>query len=227
MIVELNEVTKTFADADGGERRTVLDNVSLSIAAGERVAVVGPSGCGKSTLLNIMGTLDAPDSGSVKITGTDVAGMSEKDLSELRASKIGFIFQLHHLLPQATVLENVTLPSLALAGKADSSSVSERAKSLLDKVGLADSLEKRPSQLSGGERQRAAVVRALINQPALLLADEPTGALDQKRAGELVDLLMQINEEEEVALVMVSHNPALAGRMGRTLRFEEGSIAEA
>lgn len=226
MIVELSEVTKSFADSDGGERRVVLDGVSLGVGVGESVAVVGPSGCGKSTLLNLMGTLDLPESGSVSLCGKDVVSLSDREVAALRAEQVGFIFQLHHLLPQATVLENVMLPALALPSKPDTAAVRQRANDLLARVGLADHLQKRPSQLSGGERQRAAVVRALINRPALLLADEPTGALDEKRAGELVDLLLELNGSEKVALVMVSHDPDLAARMRRTLRFQDRKIVE-
>ena len=221
MIAHLENVTKSFADADGGARREVLREITLSIDAGERLAIVGPSGCGKSTLLNVMGTLDRPDSGTVTIAGSDVSKLDDKALAALRVSEIGFVFQLHHLLPQATVLENVVLPSLALKGGASASAVEERARDLLDKVGLSEHQRKKPAQLSGGERQRAAVVRALINRPSLLLADEPTGALDQHRARELVELLLELNAGEGVALVMVTHDLAQAERMGRVLRFGE------
>ena len=168
-----------------------------------------------------MGTLDRPDSGTVTIAGSDVSKLDDKALAALRVSEIGFVFQLHHLLPQATVLENVVLPSLALKGGASASAVEERARDLLDKVGLSEHQRKKPAQLSGGERQRAAVVRALINRPSLLLADEPTGALDQHRARELVELLLELNAGEGVALVMVTHDLAQAERMGRVLRFSE------
>ncbi len=218
-IVSLDSVTKTFPDAEGGARRTVIDSLSLDVAEGESLAIVGPSGCGKSTLLNLMGTLDTPDSGTVTLCGRDVAKLTDRELAALRAAELGFIFQLHHLLPQATVLENVVLPALALPDRGAPAAARERAKDLLAKVGLGDHLAKRPAQLSGGERQRAAVVRALINEPSLLLADEPTGALDQTRAAELVDLLLQLNREEGVALVMVTHDPGQAEQMGRTLQL--------
>ena len=226
MIVTLEEIDKGFPDAEGGARREVLRGVSLSLEAGERVSIVGPSGCGKSTLLNLMGTLDTADSGKVSVCGHDVATLDEKAVSELRASEIGFVFQLHHLLPQATVLENVILPSLAIPKGVAADEVRFRAEDLLDKVGLREHSGKRPHQLSGGERQRAAVVRALINRPSLLLADEPTGALDEGRAGDLVDLLLGLNESEGVALVMVTHDRELAARMGRTLAFEHGGVVE-
>jgi ABC-type lipoprotein export system ATPase subunit len=151
--------------------------------------------------------------------------MKEKELAGLRSGRVGFIFQLHHLLPQCTALENVLVPTLALVDRPDEKETLERAKSLLDRVGLADKGDSRPSQLSGGERQRVAIVRALINQPKLLLADEPTGALDEDNAGRLVDLLVELNEAEQLAVVMVSHDLELAERMGRVVELKAGKIA--
>ena len=225
-MIELESVTKSFPDAAGAVARVVIDCVSLTVADGERLAIVGSSGCGKSTLLNLMGTLDRPDSGEVRIGGRVVSGMGEAELAALRSETIGFIFQLHHLLPQATVLENVMLPSLAVKGGPPQQEVRARAEQLLERVGLHGQRDQKPHQLSGGERQRAAVVRALINKPGVILADEPTGALDQARAGELADLLVDLNEKEGVALVMVTHDPALAQRMGRVLRIVEGKLLE-
>jgi lipoprotein-releasing system ATP-binding protein len=190
------------------------------------MAIAGPSGCGKSTLLNLLGTLDQPTSGEVLIDGREVSGCSENELASIRSEKIGFIFQLHHLLPQSTVLENVMLPSLALSKRPSTDEVRKRAEELLDRVGIAGQRDLKPHQISGGERQRAAVVRALINNPGVILADEPTGALDQKRAGELVDLLVELNEERNVAIVMVSHDMDLAAQMGRILRIDEGKLVE-
>jgi lipoprotein-releasing system ATP-binding protein len=223
-IVELKNVTKSFLEADGGAEREILAGIDLAIESGDRMAIVGSSGCGKSTLLNILGTLDKPTSGSVSFSGKDVLGLSEKEISQLRSESIGFIFQLHHLLPQSTVLENVILPSLALAKKPNPAEVKSRAEKLLERVGLTGQMHQKPHQISGGERQRAAVVRALINRPRIILADEPTGALDQERAGELVDLLVELNEEEKVALVMVTHDPGLAERMGRVIRIDRGKL---
>ena len=221
-IVELKGISKWYeSDPD----RRVLDGLSMNIAEGDRVSVVGPSGCGKSTLLNILGTLDSPSEGEVIFDGQSLQGMSEKALAGLRSGRVGFIFQLHHLLPQCTALENVLVPALALAKRPDEKQTLERAKSLLDRVGLADKGGSRPSQLSGGERQRVAVVRALINQPKLLLADEPTGALDEDNAGRLVDLLVELNETEQLAVVMVSHDLELAARMGRVVELKAGKIA--
>ncbi|MFT5853356.1 MAG: lipoprotein-releasing system ATP-binding protein [Verrucomicrobiales bacterium] len=225
-MIELDSVTKAFPDAAGGEPRVVIDGISLAVAGGERLAIVGSSGCGKSTLLNLMGTLDLPTSGEVKIGGRAVSGMGEKELAALRSETIGFIFQLHHLLPQATVIENVMLPSLALRGGSPQAEVRERAETLLERVGMSGQRDQKPHQLSGGERQRVAVVRALINKPGVILADEPTGALDQARAGELADLLVDLNEQDGVALVMVTHDPGLAQRMGRVLRIVDGKLEE-
>ena len=224
MIVELTNITKTFADSEGGAPRKVLDGLEFSLEGGESVAIIGSSGSGKSTLLNIIGTLDLPDAGEVRLFGNSIAGASEAELSHLRSAEIGFIFQLHHLLPQCSVLENVLVPTLALE-KCDRSAAADRARKLLKRVGLDGQESKRPSQLSGGERQRVAVVRALINQPKLLLADEPTGALDAANASNLIDLLVELNREESVAVVMVTHDQALASRMSRVLRVLDGKLA--
>lgn len=220
-IVELKGVSKCY---DSDPDRRVLDGLSLTVSAGERFAVVGPSGCGKSTLLNILGTLDAPNEGEVIFDAQSLAGMKEKRLAELRSGQIGFIFQLHHLLPQCTALENVLVPTLALVLRPDEKETLDRARSLMDRVGLSDKCESRPSQLSGGERQRVAVVRALINRPKLLLADEPTGALDEDNAGRLVDLLVELNEAEALGLVMVTHDLDLAARIGRSVELRAGKI---
>lgn len=197
----------------------VLRNLDLQVERGERVAVVGASGCGKSTLLNILGTLDRPDAGSVAFEDTDLLRMDEKRLASFRNDRIGFVFQLHHLLPQCTVLENVLVPSLV-----NSRSRSDRAVHLLERVGLSDRMSHRPGQLSGGERQRAAVVRALINQPTLLLADEPTGALNRTGADELMDLLLELNREENLTLFMVTHSMRQAERMDRILELRAGRL---
>ncbi|MGK0187716.1 MAG: lipoprotein-releasing system ATP-binding protein [Verrucomicrobiales bacterium] len=225
MIVEITQVSKTFADSDGGPTRDVLSDLDFSLDAGESVAIIGSSGSGKSTLLNIIGTLDLADTGAVQLFGNNIAGADDAALSKLRSSEIGFIFQLHHLLPQCSVLENVLVPTLAL-GKSDRNASSERARKLLKRVGLDGHENKRPAQLSGGERQRVAVVRALINQPKLLLADEPTGALDAENARNLIDLLVELNQEEAVGVVMVTHDKALAARMGRILLLEGGKLTE-
>jgi lipoprotein-releasing system ATP-binding protein len=218
-LLELHGVTKRY---EGSEEK-VLEGVDVSIAEGESVAVVGPSGSGKSTLLNIMGTLDSPTAGSVSLRGQDVLGLGERALAALRNDEIGFVFQLHHLLPQCTILENVLVPALV---KGSMQAAEERARALLERVGLSHRLNHRPGQLSGGERQRAAVVRALINEPALLLADEPTGSLDRKASESIGELLAEVNREQGVAIVTVTHASDLAARMGRVLELRDGMLVD-
>lgn len=224
-LITLSQVSKSYHEPGGGQVVPVLHDISLSIEAGESVAIVGPSGCGKSTLLNILGTLDLPDSGQYEFDGELIAGCSVSRLAALRSEKIGFIFQLHHLMPQCNVLENVLLPTLALQGRRSSAGADKaRAEALLREVGLQDRLSWMPAQLSGGERQRVAVVRALINEPKLILADEPTGALDEKNAESLTTLLVDLQRSTGVSLVLVTHHPAQAARMGRVLKIHEGRV---
>ncbi|TDU63102.1 putative ABC transport system ATP-binding protein/lipoprotein-releasing system ATP-binding protein [Prosthecobacter fusiformis] len=223
-LISLSHISKSYREPGSGNVVPVLRDVSLTIQAGESVAIVGPSGCGKSTLLNILGTLDVPDEGDYVFDGTSIAGSSPVQLAALRSEKVGFIFQLHHLMPQCTVLENVLLPTLALKTKPDAATLQKRAESLLKSVGLQDRLNWKPAQLSGGERQRVAVVRALINQPKVILADEPTGALDEKNAESLTSLLLELQQTTGTTLVMVTHHPAQAARMGRTLKLHEGML---
>lgn len=230
-LLELKDVTKRYAAADGVNALPVLNGVSLTVAAGETLAIVGPSGSGKSTLLQIIGTLDRATSGEVLLEGKNLAALDDTQLAEVRNRQIGFVFQSHFLLPQCTVIENVLVPTLA-AGKSEirnpkSEIPSARAERLLKRVGLGERLHHRPGQLSGGERQRAAVVRALINRPQLLLADEPTGALDQTSATALGQLLVELNREEGVTLIVVTHAMELAKRMGKILRLEAGTLVEA
>lgn len=220
-ILELSGVTKSYA-SPGGVETSVLRGVDLTIARGESLAIAGPSGCGKSTLLNIIGTLDRPTAGRVVLEGRDVSGLSEIELSRVRSGVLGFVFQLHHLLPQCTILENVLVPSLVAR---ESGGAEARGRALLERVGLGHRLSHRPGQLSGGECQRAAVVRALINRPRLLLADEPTGSLDRESAGSLAQLLGELNREEGVALITVTHAADLAARAGRVLELRDGKLA--
>lgn len=221
-LIQLTNVSKSYIDPGSGARVPVLQGLSLSIEAGESVAIVGPSGCGKSTLLNILGTLDTPDEGEIVFDGESLAQSTAKQLAAVRSQKIGFIFQLHHLMPQCSVLENVLLPTLAL--KSPPGDALQRAESLLEQVGLKDRMNWKPAQLSGGERQRVAFVRALINQPRLILADEPTGALDETNAAALTDLLLQLQKSSAVTLIMVTHHRAQADRMGRVLTIHEGAL---
>ncbi len=229
MLLRATSISKSYdtgprgSDAPSADGR-VLRDVSLEVAAGESLAIVGPSGSGKSTLLNILGTLDRPTSGRVELEGRDLTALGDADLAAVRAARIGFVFQLHHLLPQCTALENVLLPTLARADRPRASEAEARAQQLLDRVGLADKLDSRPGQLSGGQCQRVAVVRALINRPALLLADEPTGSLDREAAEGLADLLVEIQRVEGLALIVVTHSPAIAERMGRVMELRDGGL---
>jgi lipoprotein-releasing system ATP-binding protein len=226
-LLRLSAVSKTYPAGDESAEAPVLRDVYLELNAGETAAIVGPSGSGKSTLLNIIGTLDRPSQGSVELNGIDLSSLSDRKLAEVRSRQIGLVFQLHHLLPQCTVLENVLVPTLA-AGRPDRREASTaRARRLLDRVGLAHRLDHRPGQLSGGERQRTALVRALINEPELLLADEPTGALDRLSAETMADLLVELNREEGIALIVSTHAPALAARMSRIYEIQDGSLAAA
>lgn len=222
-ILKLENISKTYGTAFGQETH-ILKDINLELNKGETIAILGPSGSGKSTLLNIIGTLDAASSGKVFINGNDTNGMNEIEQASLRNKDLGFIFQLHHLLPQCTVIENVLLPVLANRQKPDGTT-QERALHLLDRVGLTHCASRKPGQLSGGECQRVAVVRALINQPQLLLADEPTGSLDKASAHELGLLLCELNKEENVTMITVTHSDALASIMGRTFTLSDGTLA--
>ncbi len=226
-LLTLASVTKRYDAPDNAEALTVLNEVSLEVARGESLAIVGPSGSGKSTLLHIMGTLDRPTSGSVVLNGHDLGVLDDLQVANVRNRQIGFVFQSHYLLPQCTVMENVLVPTLACAEAAARDGAGERAARLLKRVGLGERTSHRPGELSGGERQRVAVVRALINQPQLLLADEPTGSLDQTSARELGQLLLELNREEGVTLIVVTHARELAQRMGRVLELKEGRLLPA
>ena len=221
-MLKLSGVTLRY-DSGGAVPVEVLKGVSLEVARGESLAIMGPSGSGKSTLLNIIGTLDRATSGEVVLAGQDLSKLDEAALATVRSRRIGFVFQAHHLLPQCSVLENVLVPTLANK-ESDLKSAPERAERLLKRVGLGERMTHRPGQLSGGERQRVAVVRALINQPQLLLADEPTGALDRVAAEQLAQLLLELNREEGVTLIVVTHAPDLAHKMGRVLELKDGVL---
>lgn len=222
-LLQLKGVTRRFESAGGRESLEILSNIDLSIEPSESLSIIGPSGSGKSTLLNIIGTLDKPSAGQVLLNGKDLSELDSERLAQVRNQEMGFIFQLHHLLPQLTVLENVLVPTLASERKTTNENEA-RAHRLLDRVGLGERLDHRPAQLSGGERQRVAVVRALINSPKLLLADEPTGALDQTSAHSLARLLLELNREEDVTLIVVTHALDLAEQMQRVYELKHGSL---
>ena len=225
-LLKLTRVSKDYVAASGAPPLRVLRDVTLEVARGESLAIIGPSGCGKSTLLNIIGTLDRPSAGEVLLDGKDLSRLSDLELAAVRNRQIGFMFQSHHLLPHCSVWENVLVPTLV--GQASNLSPTEtadkRAERLLKRVGLGERLHHRPVQLSGGERQRVAVVRALINQPPLLLADEPTGALDRASAEALGQLLVELNREEGVTLIVVTHALDLARRMGTVWELRDGEL---
>lgn len=205
-----------------GGRITALAGLDLDVKAGEFVAVCGPSGCGKSTLLNLIAVIDRPDAGELSVNGSSIADLSEADADRLRSSVIGLVFQLHNLLPGLTALENVQVPMLATAGNRNDRL--EHARDLLARVGLADRQDALPAQLSGGERQRVAVARALANRPRLLLADEPTGALDSKTGEKLFDLLIELQKDLGTTLLVVTHDQHVAARANRVVHMLDGRI---
>ena len=224
ILLQLRNVYKQYGSPDGKDSVYILKDVSFKVAIGESIAIVGPSGSGKSTLLNIMGTLDNPTEGQVILEGQYLSLFDEKQLATTRNNNVGFVFQLHHLLPQCTVLENVLVPTLASSDNASKQKTEARAKKLLQRVGLSHRLSYRPGQLSGGECQRVAVVRALINEPKILLADEPTGSLDHASSKNMAQLLVDLNREEKVALIVVTHSMELAARMGKLYRLKDGAL---
>ena len=218
-LLTLNGVSREFTNVPSST--PVLNAVDLDVGEGETLAIVGPSGCGKSTLLNLIGGLDQPNSGSIAFQGRDIAKLSEHDLAAYRNAAVGFVFQLHHLLPQCSVLENVLVPTLV---HGNPEGARERAIALLDRVGLRDRIDYRPGLLSGGERQRVAVVRALINKPRLLLADEPTGSLSPAAALDLAKLILELSAEESMAMIVVTHSEAVAAMMGTVHELRGGVL---
>ena len=221
-MIEIQNLVKRYSGPAGDI--TVLDELELKVLKGDSIAIVGPSGCGKTTLLNILGTLDIPSSGSVSISGKSLEGMDADERARFRNHTLGFVFQQHFLLPQCSVLENVLIPRLAGDWEEGEDETRERAKKLIQELGLEHRLDHMPFQLSGGERLRVAVARALINQPALVLADEPTGSLDPSMGDQVADLFAQLNNQHDVTLVTVTHNMALANRMGRVYSLENGKL---
>jgi len=223
-VLEAVDLTKTFVGGDGG-LLTVLDGVFMQVAQGEMVAVVGSSGAGKSTLLHLLGALDRPTRGQVRISGQELDGLDDDALARLRNRHVGFVFQFHHLLREFSALENVMMP-LRIAG-ADEARARERAMALLERVGLGPRALHRPSQLSGGEQQRTAVARALALDPSILLADEPSGNLDHANAERLHELFVELSRDLEISMVIVTHNQSLAGRADRVLMLEDARLSGA
>ena len=223
-MLELVHVAKRYDSPGDKQGLSVLKDITLKVQPGRSLSVIGPSGSGKSTLLNIMGALDHPTGGQVLFDGRNLAVLGEKELAQIRNKQIGFVFQLHHLLPQCTVLENVLVPTLADKKRPSMKEVSDRAEHLLERVGLKEFLLYRPGELSGGQRQRVAVVRALINNPKLLLADEPTGSLDKDSSENIAELLVELNKSEKVTLIVVTHSLSLAERMGQVMELSDGLL---
>lgn len=219
MILNAYQISKSYHN--GEKELHVLRNVDLELQQGEIITIMGQSGAGKTTLLNILGTLDQPDSGSVSICGQDISGLTEKKLSELRNKQLGFVFQFHHLLPEFTAMENVLMPAL-IAG--DEQNARERADELFDYVGMTERRNHYPAQLSGGERLRAAVLRALILKPGVVLADEPTGNLDESNADRLLNLFHKINDDFNQAFVITTHNPNVADIGNRRFVLENETL---
>lgn len=217
-------VSKHYVGGDG-TRLHILNEIELEVAPGETVAIIGQSGVGKSTLLQILGGLDVPDTGTVELGGTAIGGLGEAALAHLRNERIGFVFQFHHLLREFSALENVMMPQLI--GGRSAGAAERRARDLLTAVGLEGRLSHKPAQLSGGEQQRVAVARALVNQPRVILADEPSGNLDPQTSEPLHDLFFRVSQRENVAMILVTHNLELAGRADRVLRLIDGRLVSA
>ena len=218
----LKDLRKTYGNAQ--KRVDVLQGINLTIKRGETVAVLGASGVGKSTMLNIIGALDRPTSGDVFFGDEPLSRLDDKRLAAFRNRFIGFVFQFHHLLPEFTALENVMLP--ALIGGMDSGAARSRAQELLGEVGLGERLDHKPGELSGGEQQRAAIVRAIIQDPQVILADEPTGNLDTKTADDVFEVLMSLNKKKNTTMIIVTHNERLAAKMSRRIKMVDGCIIE-
>jgi lipoprotein-releasing system ATP-binding protein len=222
MLLEVRDIHKSYTGLYGRNIRDVLCGAALSVSRGEKVAITGPSGSGKTTLLNLVGALDIPDKGEIIFEGRPVSGMTGRQVALYRNLNIGFVFQFHHLLPQLTLWENIMIP--VLPGNVDKKEAAARAKTLLEETGLWEIRNQKPSELSGGECQRTAVVRALVNNPSLILADEPTGSLDTANASALVDMLVKLSETHNSGLILVTHSRDIASRMDRIYSLQNGKL---
>jgi lipoprotein-releasing system ATP-binding protein len=219
-VIDCQHLAKTYAQ--GQINVEVLKDVNLRVLAGEKIAIIGASGSGKSTLLHLLGGLDSPSGGGIRVVGEDMARLNDADRGRLRNRALGFVYQFHHLLPEFTALENVSMP-LAVRNLAPAR-VAERARALLERVGLMGRLHHKPSELSGGERQRVAIARALISEPNAILADEPTGNLDRKTADQVFELMLRLNREMRTALLIATHDPYLAARMDVVYALQDGAL---
>jgi lipoprotein-releasing system ATP-binding protein len=225
MILNIEQLSKTYYNEQGTSGRLILDHLDLKLKKGDSVAIVGPSGSGKTTLLNLIGALDRPDSGTINFEGKEITSLNDRDLAEFRNTRIGFVFQQHHLLPQLSLRENILLPTLT-DKKLQGIETQTRMEKLISRLGLSAVANQKPSELSGGECQRTAVARALINRPALLLADEPTGALDHHSALNLAELLSELNKEEGITLLIVTHSMEVAQKMNGIYSVDNGALTQ-